>query len=259
MRIAFSGTGNSGKTTLVKSFLYNWKDYSTPEKTYRDLIQEEGLSHSSATTTDTQKKILNFMIDQVQGSVQADKVVYDRCPLDNLAYSMWCHDKNIEGFTKDFITEQIKLMKESMRFLDIIFLCRFDIKQKVVDDGFRDTDLNFIKEVDNIFSSLYRQYTEHPEADIFFPKSDSPCIILMPDDPQARIDLVGEYVTPDGDMYGDEHSILNPENIEELERLVKLQKEVKDQEDEEARLHQKFGLPPGRDFGGPSDYPSITL
>ena len=69
MRIAFSGTGNSGKTTLVKSFLYTWKSYSTPEKTYRDIIEEEGLSHSSATTTDTQEKILNFMIDQVQGCV----------------------------------------------------------------------------------------------------------------------------------------------------------------------------------------------
>jgi len=259
MRIAFSGTGNSGKTTLVKSFLYTWKSYSTPEKTYRDLIQEEGLSHSSATTTDTQEKILNFMIDQVQGHDQSDKVVYDRCPLDNIAYSMWCHDKGVEGFTKDFVTEQIKLMRESMRFLDIIFLCKFDSKQKVVDDGFRDTDLNFIKEVDNIFFSLYRQYTEHPEADIFFPERDSPCVILMPDDPQARIDLVGEYVTPDGDMYGDEHSILNPENLDELERLVKLQKEAKEHEDEQERLKQKFGLPPGRDFGGASDYPSITL
>ena len=259
MRIAFSGTGNSGKTTLVKSFLYNWKDYSTPEKTYRDLIQEEGLSHSSATTTDTQEKILNFMIDQIQGSVQADKVVYDRCPLDNLAYSMWCHDKGIEGFTKDYITEQIKLMKESMRFIDIIFLCRFDIKQKVVDDGFRDTDLSFIKEVDNIFYSLFRQYTEHPEADIFFPKGDSPFIILLPDNPQARIDEVAEYVAPDGDMYGDEDSILNPDNLDELERLVKLQKEAQESEEEEERLKQKFGLPPGRDFGGASDYPSVTL
>ena len=41
MRIAFSGTGNSGKSTLLKSFLYTWKNYSTPEKTYRDVIKEK--------------------------------------------------------------------------------------------------------------------------------------------------------------------------------------------------------------------------
>jgi|TARA_R110001583_G_scaffold48281_4_gene151317 predicted ATPase len=259
MRIAFSGTGNSGKTTLVKSFLYTWGNYITPERTYRDVIEEDKLSHSSNTTTDTQEKILSFMIDQIQSYNQSDKVVYDRCPLDNIAYSMWCHEKGIDGFTKDFVTEQIKLMKESMRFIDIIFLCRFDVKQKIEDDGFRDTDINFIKEVDNIFYSLYKQYTEHPEADIFFPQGDSPCIIMLPDNSQARIDLVAEYVSPDGDMYGDEDSILNPENINELERLVEIQKKVKDQEDEEERLKQKFGLRPGGELGGGSDYPSITL
>lgn len=252
MRIAFSGTGNSGKTTLVKSFLYTWKNYTTPEKTYRNVIDEDNLSHSSATTTETQEKILSFMIDQIQDSDQSDKVVYDRCPLDNIAYSMWSHDKGTEGFTKDFVTKQIKLMKESMRSLDIIFLCRFDSRQKVEDDGFRDTDINFIKEIDNIFYSLYRQYTEHPEADIFFPHGDAPCIILLPDNPQERIDMVAEYVGPDGDMYGDEDSILNPENINELERLVNLQKQAKDQEEEEERLKQKFGV-------SPRGIPPITL
>ena len=157
MRIAFSGTGNSGKTTLVKSFLYTWKNYTTPEKTYREILEEDNLPHSSKTTTKTQEKILNFMIDQVQGSVQADKVVYDRCPLDNLAYSMWCHDKKIEGFTKNFVTEQIALMRQSMSYLDIIFLCRFDEKQAVKDDGFRDTDVKFIKEVDNIFNEAFKE------------------------------------------------------------------------------------------------------
>ena len=244
MRIAFSGTGNSGKSTLVKSFLYTWSNYRTPEKTYRDIIEEEGLSHSSKTTVDTQSKILNFMIDQVQNTTLSDKIIYDRCPLDNIAYSMWCHDKEIEGFTKDFVTEQIKLMRESMRSIDIIFLCRFDSSQKVVDDGFRDTDLNFIKEIDNIFYSLYRSHNDDPEGDIFFPKGDSPCIIELPNNPQGRIDLVAEYVAPDGGMYGEEESILNPENIDDLERLVNLQKQAKEKEEEDQRLQQKFGLPP---------------
>ena len=47
MRIAFSGTGNSGKSTLLKSFIYTWKNYITPEETYRDIITEENLQHSS--------------------------------------------------------------------------------------------------------------------------------------------------------------------------------------------------------------------
>jgi predicted ATPase len=240
MRIAFSGTGNSGKSTLVKSFLYTWENYHTPEKSYRDILKEENLPHSSKTTTDTQEKILNFFIEQVQGYDDKAKVVLDRCPLDNIAYTMWCHDKNIEGFDKKFVTKQISLLRESLRFIDIIFLCRFDEKQAIEDDGFRDTDKDFIKEVDNIFYSLYRQYTENPEADIFFPKGDSPCIIELPHDGQQRIDLVQEYVTPEGEMYGDESSIFS--DINELERLVTQQKSALDQEEKEKELFRKFGL-----------------
>ena len=240
MRIAFSGTGNSGKSTLVKSFLYTWDNYISPEKSYRDILKEENLPHSSNTTTDTQEKILNFFIDQVQGYDKTSKVVFDRCPLDNIAYTMWCHDKEIKDFDKKFVTEQIALMRESLRFLDIIFLCRFDEKQAIEDDGFRDTDKDFIKEVDNIFYSLYRQYTENPEADIFFPKGDSPCIIELPHDGQQRIDIVHEYVTPEGEMFGDETSIFN--DIDELERLVTQQKAALDQEEKEKELFRKFGL-----------------
>ena len=252
MRVAFSGTGNSGKTTLLRSFLYTWTGYTTPEKTYREVLQEKELPHSSELTTETQESILNFMVDDVQQASKDDKVVYDRCPLDAIAYSMWAHDKKVEGFTKEFVTKQINLMRESMRSIDIIFLCRFDSNQAIQDDGFRDTDKKFIVEVDNIFYSLFRQYTEHPEADIFFPKGDSPCIILLPDNGQERIDLISEYITVDGEMYGDENSLFSPENINQLEDLVKQQKNAYDDEEKEKELKKKFGLPNG-------GYPPITL
>jgi len=43
MRIAFSGTANSGKSTMVKSFLHTWTNYETPTGTYRDVLKEKGL------------------------------------------------------------------------------------------------------------------------------------------------------------------------------------------------------------------------
>ena len=165
---------------------------------------------------------------------------------------MWCHDKGIKGFTKKFITEQIVLMKESMRHLDVIFLCRFDQKQAIEDDGFRDTDINFIKEVDNIFYSLYNQYLQNPEADIFFPTGDTPCILPLPNDQQQRIDLIAEYIAPDGDLIDNEQSILDPNNINELETLVKEQKVALEEEEHQKELQQKFGLPN-------TGFPPITL
>jgi len=50
MRIAFCGAQNTGKTTLIKDFLVCWPQYKTLNKSYRDVILEKGLNHSSDTT-----------------------------------------------------------------------------------------------------------------------------------------------------------------------------------------------------------------
>lgn len=241
MRIAISGTANTGKSTLIQSFLHTWTNYITPDRTYRDVIKEGNLDHSSNTTTDTQTVILDSFLDQQQKRV-TDNIVYDRCTLDALAYTIWCFEKGLEGFDSEYVQKQIAIVKESMRSLDLIFLCKFDEKQAVIDDGFRDTDIEYIKEIDNIFESLYQQYFQNVHSDVFFPKDDSPAVIKLPDNPQERVDLIAEYVTPEGGMYGEEHSILNPENIGELEQLVMQQKRAQEADEADKELFKKFGL-----------------
>lgn len=242
MRISFSGAANTGKTTLIKNFLSVWPQYSTTKTSYRSLIVDNDLPHSSGTTTDTQWKILNFMVDQLQSFDKKTKVVLDRCPLDNLVYTLWAFDKGIEGFNKEFVDKCIKITKESMRHLDIIFLMEYDKSIKIEDDGMRDTDPAFIDETNNIFKALFAQFEQNYDADIFFPKDDSPGIIVLPSNPQSRIDIIAEYLNTSGELYGDEHSLFNPEKLDELEALVKQQKGALDQEEKEKELFKKFGL-----------------
>lgn len=243
MRIAISGAHNTGKTSLVNSFLYTWSNYETLKKTYRDVLEEKKLPHSSQTTTDTQTAILDYFLDELQQHSGLDeKILYDRCPIDTLVYTIWANDKGIEGFDNDFVKSQIKLVKESMKFLDIIFITKFDESQAIVDDGVRDTDLTYLREIDNIFESVFQQYFQNVHADVFFPKEDSPAVIKLPDSPQARIDLIAEYVAPDGEMFSDEESILNPDNLVELERLVSQQQRAHEAEEHDKELFKKFGL-----------------
>jgi GTPase SAR1 family protein len=244
MRLAISGTAHSGKTTLLKSFLHTWNDYESPIISYRDILKEKQLDHSKETTPETQSVILDHLVDTVQGYKIDDTVIFDRCPLDALVYTLWAHDKGLEGFDKDFVTNQIAMCRESMRSLDIIFLSRFDESQQVKakKDGTRETDVNFIKEVDNIFYTVYMQYMSNPTSDVFFPNGDSPTMILLPSHGQARVDIIAEYVTPEGTMYGEEESILNPDNLSELEQLVELQQAQLDKEDNEKELFKKFGV-----------------
>ena len=242
MRLSLTGAANTGKTSLLQSFLHTWKTYKTPEKTYRDIIEEKQLEHSSKTTTETQTEILNFLTDQQLGKTVDDDIIYDRCTLDVLAYTIWAHENGIEGFDTAFVNTQIKLVKESIRALDIIFICKFNESMSVEDDGKRDANREYIVEINNIIESLYQQYKQNIDSDIFFPKDDSPCLIKLPDSMQQRVDLIAEYVAPDGGMHSEEDSILNPDNLNELEQLLTQQSNAQITEEEERKLFDKFGL-----------------
>jgi len=74
MRIAISGTACQGKSTLVKDFLEQWPSYTTPEKTYRDIIAENNLEHSSKTNKKTQWDILNFQIEELNKYRRDDQI-----------------------------------------------------------------------------------------------------------------------------------------------------------------------------------------
>ena len=57
MRIATTGAQAVGKSTFVKDFLRNWPNYTTPKKTYRDLVKKKGLKINKEGTKDSQMAI----------------------------------------------------------------------------------------------------------------------------------------------------------------------------------------------------------
>ena len=131
-----------------------------------------------------------------------------------------------------------------MRKIDIIFFLPITrvAPVKLVEREGRDTDPMYVAEIDNIFKALFAQYEQNYDADIFFPKDDSPGVIVLPANPQRRIDIISEYIDTDGELYGDEHSLFNPEKLDELESLVRQQKAALEQEEKEKELFKKFGL-----------------
>lgn len=227
MRIAFSGPACTGKTTTLNAFLNKWQNYKTPDISYRSLIEKN--KHSKNTDKKLQKKILQFMVDQQKQYNLHDCVVYDRCGLDNIVYSIWCHDKGKKGFSKQFIDESIELVKESMRSLDIIFLSLRDLMGPVENNNVREVDPTFIAETDNIFRAIYSQLHTSGTSP-FFPSNDSPALIEIKGSTEERIDLIGMYVNPDGNMYGEEQSLVNMDEIAKMERLIKEQRELASKE-----------------------------
>lgn len=212
MRIAFSGAANVGKSTLVQKVKERWPMYASPKGTYRDILVNEKLEHSSNTTEETQLKILDWMM-KIQTSAGKDlDIFYDRCTLDNLVYTL---QGNARGLISDEVTAAtISFVRESMKTLDIIFWIPFNDQIPVVDDKLRDVDIDYIKETDEIFQQMYEHYSNNLEEDVFFPKDDCPAIIPMEmvnlDD---RLWFVGEFIDEKGSLIAPDESILTEENL----------------------------------------------
>lgn len=240
MRIAISGAACQGKTTLINDFIKKWSNYSRSKETYREVVKKENLPLNKEVTKDSQWKVLNCLIDDLQGTNKGDKILFDRCPLDNLVYSMWSFDKTTSDIDKEFIDKCIPLVRESMRHLDIIFflpITKFSPVKVEKKEG-REIDINYIKEIDNIFKAIQRSY--HTGASPFFPKDDSPAIIEIFGTPEERIEMIRLYLNDQGDLIGEEQSVLSKENLDMMEAILTAQKKEKDKEEEEIKLRKKF-------------------
>lgn len=208
MKLAISGTAAQGKTTLLNDFLKHWTMYETPESSYRDVLTVD--KHSMQTTQETQWAILNHMIDSLESYSKSDHVIFDRCPLDNLVYTMWAFHKGVGDIDELFVEKCIPIVRESMKMLDVIFIIPItNVAQDTIqDDGTRETDVEYIKEIDNFFKALYNNWSTDDTR--FFPKEDRAALIEIFGSTQERIKMLEYYVNSDGNMYGDDDTLVNP-------------------------------------------------
>lgn len=211
MRLAISGTAAQGKTTLLRAFLDNWDMYSTPELSYRSLIKDD--NHSMNTNKETQWEILNLMLDQMEKYTSDDHVIFDRCPLDNLVYTMWAYHKNVGDIDEHFVEKCIPIVRESMKMLDIIFIIPITnvAQSDIEDDGVRETDAEYVSEIDNFFKALYNNWNSDDTR--FFPKEDRAALIEIFGTTDERIRLLEMYVDENGKMYGEDDSLVDTKTI----------------------------------------------
>ena len=241
MRIAISGTACQGKSTLIKDFLKEWNMYTTPAKTYRDYLTENNLPHSKETTKDTQWDILNFMVDTLQQYSKGDKVIFDRCPLDNMVYSLWAYERNINDLDDDFIKKCIPVVRESLRFLDVIFFIPITKAAPipVVEDNLRETDKVFIKEIDNIFKGVEQQYLQGQKASPFLPNEECPAIVEVFGSREQRIHMMRQYIDAEGDLFGDNSSSILGQEVLDMEQILRDQQRELNKEKTQAEAFYK--------------------
>ncbi len=98
MKIAVTGSHKVGKTTLIAKLQESLPEYECRAEAYYEL-EEEGFLFSEIPVTEDYIKMLEHSIEQIYSS-DNNNVIFDRCPIDMLAYIQAVnesHDLNIQS------------------------------------------------------------------------------------------------------------------------------------------------------------------
>jgi len=222
MRIAISGTSNIGKTKFKKDFLSTFDVYQTPDTNYKHVIeaiyQKSKKEERETSSKDIQWNILNYMIDTMQKYNRDDDVLFDGCPLDNIIYSLYIAEKagSVSQIDSKFIDQCTTLVRESMSYLDIVFLLPVT-KSDTTDRKLSEQD----KELHHLYDALHQQYLTGTCR--FLPKDDQPAIIEVFGNDQQRMQMVKLYLDDTGSVINDSsiNDIIDPAMISLQEQVSK--------------------------------------
>jgi hypothetical protein len=208
MKIAIIGAHSTGKSTLIENVIKEWPMYKRPKKSYRDIIKEQKLSLNKSATKESQKAILNALIDEVQTAATSEDefVIFDRCTVDNIAYTLWHYGKDTEGFTPEFIIDSKTIAALSLKHIDLIFYTPLRKEIPIAPKENRETDEVFREEIDNIFCSLVDSYEKNTGA--FFPLEDCPAVIRLEGPSDMWVPQMKLYIKESGKCFGEEDGSL---------------------------------------------------
>ncbi len=214
MKIAIIGAQATGKTTLIEEFLKQWPMYKRPEKTYRDIIKEQNIQLNKQGTKDSQKAILNALVDEIQQASATEEkfIIFDRCPIDNIAYTLWHYAKDTPGFDSEFIIDSKTIAAISLKHIDVIFYLPIRKEIPISEKENREIDLTFREEIDNIYASLVNSYEKNTGA--FFPLEDCPAVIRLEGPPDLRVPQMKLYIKDNGMPFGEEDgTLIDPSKV----------------------------------------------
>lgn len=117
MRIAISGTHGVGKTTLIDEFLRVHPEFVFEPEPYAVLVEDYGEEFSAEPCEEDFLRQLEFNLERVGQHAAGENVIYERCPLDFLAYL------NVLGASSQMLTDRVS---EAMQQLDLIVYLPLD-------------------------------------------------------------------------------------------------------------------------------------
>jgi hypothetical protein len=119
MRIAISGSHCVGKSALIEEFLCAHPDYVHEPEPYGVLVEEFGEEFSSSPMVDDFYRQLEFNIARLRTHGAGESVIYERCPVDYLAYMLALEDLGRSRASSTFVESVRESVLDAMTYVDL--------------------------------------------------------------------------------------------------------------------------------------------
>lgn len=121
MRIAISGTHGVGKSTLIDEFLSRHQEFTHEPEPYTVMVEDFGEEFSDEPNVEDFRRQLEFNIERLRQHGPGEKVIYERCPIDFLAY--------IDALESGTVEALLEPVVQAMQDLDLIVYLPLDKDQ----------------------------------------------------------------------------------------------------------------------------------
>lgn len=160
------GSQNTGKSTFIKDVINTYSKFGlyepfvTDECDYRKIIEEKKLNINREGNLESQRVIFDCLSQQVINSIRNPdfkNVIFDRSPIDALVYTIYLHHQG--KVAKEAIDQMKYEVSKFVQLYDAIIYIPLSCCEnvKVVDDKFRDTDPEYRRYVDKLFSDVLNE------------------------------------------------------------------------------------------------------
>jgi len=118
MRIAISGTHGVGKSTLIDEFMRQHTEFVHEPEPYTVMVEDLGEEFSAEPCVEDFRRQLEFNIERLSQHAPGENVIYERCPVDFLAYIHALDPQTVEAL--------VEPVEEAMQYLDLIMYLPLD-------------------------------------------------------------------------------------------------------------------------------------
>jgi hypothetical protein len=122
MRIAVSGSHGTGKSTLIAGFLAARPGYLHEAEAFEALADDIDLTDSEGPTAEGLEALLEHSISALLRHAAGASVVFERSPMDYLAYAAAARSSWEAGAAARFLDASVPRVREAARALDLIAL-----------------------------------------------------------------------------------------------------------------------------------------